>query len=181
MDSVRHSLDQGALGDLFPLVYHELRQIAAHAMAGEGPITISATALVDEAYSRLANSPVTYGDKEHLRALAALEMRRILVDEAKRRKALKRGGDWTRLTWSPEIGPDSRTSELDLEVVDRAVERLAAIDEREARIVELLCFGGMTIDQVAKTLGVSPRTVDNDWSHAKAWLRVHLEGLRDGT
>ncbi|HMB71313.1 MAG TPA: ECF-type sigma factor [bacterium] len=163
---------------LFDAVYRELHGIARRLMSSQRPDhTLQPTALVHEAYLKLANaSSVTWEGRAHFLRVAAKAMRQILINHARDRVAQKRGGERTRVTLQEELtGRPDRTLEI-LELND-ALERLAARDERMAQVVELRVFAGMRIREVALVLGVSPRTVDTDWKVAKLWLTDEL--LRD--
>jgi RNA polymerase sigma factor (TIGR02999 family) len=164
--------------DLFPHVYGELRRLARGYMSRETPgHTLQPTALVHEAYLKLVDQTrVDWRGKTHFFAVGARIMRRLLVDHARERGAQKRGGGWRAVTLSDVLGPvgsDALDPEQLLDL-DGALERLAEIDEREAKVVTLRFFGGLTVEQVADVLGVSKRTVENDWRHAQAWLRRRL-------
>jgi RNA polymerase sigma-70 factor (ECF subfamily) len=163
---------------LFPIVYEELRRLARGYMSREpAGHTLQPTALVHEAYLKLVDQTrADWKGKTHFFAVGARVMRRLLVDHARERGAHKRGAGWRRVTLSGIL--DSAPAEglgperlLDL---NAALEHLAELDEREARVVTLRSFGGLTVEQVAEVLGVSRRTVDNDWRHAQAWLRREL-------
>ena len=166
-----------AVDRLLPLVYAELRRIAHRQLAAEAPgHTLSTTALVHEAYLRLADqSRAEWVDRQQFLAVAARTMRRVLVDYARRHWAQRRGGGAHRHPVALEDAEDagalavaSRADEL--LALDEALERLAAVDERLARVVECRFFGGLTEPETAEALGVSPRTVGRDWLMAKAWL-----------
>ena len=162
-------------GDLVPLVYDELRRLAHHYMRGERPDhVLQTTALVNEAYLRLAGmSRMQWRDRTHFLAMAATQMRRILVDYARERNAGKRGGGdlhVTAIDGAAEI-PDRG---LDVTALDAALDELARFDAQQARIVELRFFGGLTMEETAKALDISPATVGRDWVSAKAWLHHHL-------
>jgi len=169
--------DQEALDELTPLVYEELRQQAARYLRKERPNhSLQATALINEAFLRLIDvKDVQWQNRAHFFAIAANLMRRILVDHARRRDAEKRGGSQVCLTldeglaWANE--PD-----VDLLAIDEALDRLAIIDEQQARIVELRFFSGLTVEETATALGVSPKTVKRDWSVARAWLKREIGG-----
>lgn len=176
---ILQSIDQGdrqAAEELLPLVYEELRKLAAARMAQESPDhTLQPTALVHEAYLRLVGS----GDKRpwesrgHFFAAAAEAMRRILVDSARRKQALKRGGDLDRSEFDPTQVP-ARHSVEELLAIDEALDRLAEEDAQAAELVKLRYFSGLSIPQAASVLGVSPRTADRLWAFAKAWLSQQL-------
>ena len=169
-----------ALDDLMPIVYADLRRVAAGYMRREAPgHALQPTALVHEAYVRLIDQKqVKWRNRAHFFGVAAGMMRRILVDNARRRRAGKRGGDWERVTLAgDEVAQDSH-HEIDVLALHEALERLAAFDPQQERIVELRYFGGLTIDETAEVLGISAATVVREWTIAKAWLRADL--LRSG-
>lgn len=167
--------------ELLPLVYDTLRALARSQLQREGAgHSLQPTDLVHEAYERLADqSRVDWRGRAHFLAVAATVMRRLLVDHARRRGRQKRGGGAQRVTLSGLAAPAE--SELDLEellALDEALEKLRALDEREARVVELRYFGGLGVQEIASVLQVSERTVRNDWNFARAWLRQALaEGV----
>jgi RNA polymerase sigma factor (TIGR02999 family) len=161
---------------LFPLVYAELRRLAHHYLARErSGHTLQATALVHEVYLRLIpQDEATWEDRGKFIAIAAHVMREILVDYARSRNRLKRGGEHQRVA----LPDDLATIDGDLgrwEDLDRALDRLAQLDPRQAKVVELRYIGGLTVEEAAQVLGVSPKTVKRDWSVARAWLRRELE------
>jgi len=170
--------DGAAAERLFPLVYEELHRIASAYMRGERPgHTLQATALVHEAFLRLAGSPqeaAPFDSRRHFVATAAVAMRRILVNHAKAKAAEKRGGGQAVFALDDIAAEFSRRS-IDLITLEEALERLAALDARQARLVELRFFGGMTFEDCAKTLGLSVRMVHYEWAHARAWLRDQIE------
>jgi RNA polymerase sigma factor (TIGR02999 family) len=164
---------------LIPQVYGELRRLAAHYMRLErGNHTLQPTALVNEAYTRLVQQPqIPWQNRAHFFATASQLMRHILVDHARARRAGKRGGVHRQVTLddsllpSPEQAPQ-RT--IDVLILDQALENLAQFDPRQARIVELHFFGGLTFAEIALVLKVTERTVKRDWSMARAWLKGEL-------
>jgi RNA polymerase sigma factor (TIGR02999 family) len=162
-------------GDLVPLVYDELRRLAHHYMRGERPDhVLQTTALVNEAYLRLAGlSRMEWRDRTHFFAMAATQMRRILVDYARERDAGKRGGG-VHVTSLDGLAADVPDRGVDVTALDAALEQLARFDAQQARIVELRFFGGLTMDETAKTLQISPATVGREWVSARAWLYHHL-------
>ena len=165
--------DQEALGKLTPIVYQELRRLAHNYMRQEpADHLLQTTALVHEAYMRLVGEDIHWEGREHFYAIAANQMRRILVDYARRRRAQKRGGGAGELPLEEaEQKPDaSRAPDLELLALDRGLERLAVVDERKCRVVELRFFGGMTIDETAAVLGLSHATVERELKMARAWL-----------
>ena len=167
--------DKDAARALVPLVYEELRRIAANLMRGESPNhTLQTTALVHEAYLRLAQPQGTvWKDRAHFFAVAAKVMRQILVDHARARKADKRGG--TAPLPLEYLDPAMNLEDPDrVLAIDAALSRLAALDERQCRIVELRVFAGMTVDETATALEISSRTVKREWQLARAWLYGEL-------
>jgi RNA polymerase sigma factor (TIGR02999 family) len=168
-----------ALEALLPLVYDELRRQAAAYMRRERPgQTIQATALVHEAYLRLMREPNTrWQNRAHFCAIAANSMRQILVERARARGRLKRAGDQQRITLSETIPAAQTADALDVEQLDAALSRLGEMDAELARLVELRFFGGLSIDETAEVLGVSPATVKRSWATARAWLKREMHGL----
>ena len=166
-----------ALDALLPLVYDELRRVARAHLRRERPgQTLQATGLVHEAYLRLMRERhVEWQNRAHFCAIAANSMRQILVERARARKAAKRGGEWARLSLHEELAaaPDAG---VDIEALDQALARLAARDADQARLVELRYFGGLTIEETADVLQVSPATVKRSWMVARAWLKKELDG-----
>lgn len=169
--------DQRALDELTPLVYEELRKQAARYLRRERRgHTLQTTDVIHEAYLRLVDANgVHWQSRTHFFAIAANLMRRILVDHARRRDATKRGGSQVRLPLD-EARAVAEGTEVDLLAIDEALDRLAAIDPQQARVVELRFFSGLTVDETAAALGVSPKTVKRDWSVARAWLRREIGG-----
>lgn len=167
--------DQQALEDLAPLVYDELRQQAARYLRKERPNhSLQATALIHEAFLRLIDvKEVEWQNRAHFFAIAANLMRRILVDHARKRDAEKRGGSQIWLTLDESLAVAQET-DVDLLAIDEALDRLAAIDPQQARIVELRFFSGLTVEETATALDISPKTVKRDWSVARAWLRREI-------
>jgi RNA polymerase sigma factor (TIGR02999 family) len=162
--------DRAALDRLVGTLYGELRRIAAAQMAGGGASTLQPTAVVHEAYLKIAGSGATpYSGRAHFLAAAARAMRHVLIDHARARGADKRWGALTRVTLgsADSGGPAPEVEILD---VDRALERLAARDREKAEVVELRFFGGLTVEETAEVLGISTATVKRHWSFAKAWL-----------
>ena len=160
------------------MVYDELRRLAKGYLYRETPgHTLQPTALVHEAYLKLVDQTrADWQGKTHFFAVGAHVMRRLLVDHARERGAQKRGGGWQAVTLAGvggEIAFEALGREQLLDL-NAALERLAELDEREARVVTLRFFGGLTVEQVAEAVGVSKRTVENDWRHAQAWLRNEL-------
>lgn len=164
-----------ALDKLMPIVYEELRRQAARYLKHERQgHTLQTTALVHEAYVRLIDQAgVRWQNRAHFYGIAAEMMRRILVDHARKRNAAKRGGDAVKVTLNEEVQPAPEQN-LDLIAVDEALNRLAALDQQQARVVELRFFGGLNVEETAEVLGISDRTVKRDWSVARAWIRREL-------
>lgn len=162
--------DGNAPGELLPLVYGELRKLAQGYMQNErSDHTLQATALVHEAYIRLVDwEKVSWQNKAHFFAVAAQVMRKILVDYAREKKARKR--DFGQKLALDEAVSFSTTQEIDISALDEALENLEKFDEQQARIVELRFFGGLTIEETAHILEISPATVKREWTVAKAWL-----------
>jgi len=167
---------------VFELVYGELRRVASGLLARErAGHTLQPTALVHEVFLRLVDqTSLRPNDRAHFLAIAARAMRRILIDHARARGAAKRGGDWQRVTvlTGEDIGggdPDSAKA-IELMDLNEALERLAAMDERAARVAEMRLFAGMTVRETAEALGISPRSVDDDWATARAWLSREIRG-----
>ena len=168
--------DEKALETLSRAVYDELRRLARNYMRGERPgHTLDATALVHEAFVRIIDwKSVEWKSRAHFFAVASQMMRRILVDHARARRNLKRGGEWKQLSLSAvEFLPENRRT--DLLDIDEALETLKRVDARKAKVVELRFFGGLTVEETASVLDVSSDTVLNDWRFAKAWLLRELE------
>jgi len=166
--------DQGAFEQLTPLVYDELRRRARQYLRAERPNhTLRPTALVHEVYLRLAGlDQVDWQDRAHFFALAARQMRRILVDSARARKYQKHGGGTVNVTFDEAFAVAARHP--DLVALDDALSALTAQDERKARVVELRFFGGLTNEEIAAELGISTDTVTRDWQMAKLWLHREL-------
>ena len=167
--------DQAALNKLMPLVYAELRRLAHHYMSQEGAgHTLQTTALVNEAYLRLVNQKqAAWQNRAQFIGIAAQLMRRVLIDDARSHDSAKRGGGIrpVELDEAAALSPTQAESVL---AVDEALEHLAGLDPRKARIVELRYFGGLTVDETAEVLKISSVTVMRDWSFAKAWLHREL-------
>ena len=164
------SKDAPKAEDVAPLVYDELRRVAAAYMRRERPgQTLQATALVHEAYLRLAQAGTPWNDRRHFVGIAARSMRQILVERARARGAQKRWGGMNRvsITDSLALAADPETM---LPALDEAITRLAAIDAEQARIVELRYFAGMSVEEAADAMGMSPATLKRRWSLARAWL-----------
>lgn len=173
--------DKAALDKLVPVVYQELRRLAAYYMRRERPgHTLQTSALVNEAYMRLVDySQMRWQSRAHFFAVAAQAMRRILVEHARKRHFAKRGGGAVKVSFD-EAAIVSQEQAADLVALDDALTSLEAMDERKARIVELRYIGGLNIEETAEVLGISPATVQREWRAAKAWLYREInEGARD--
>jgi RNA polymerase sigma factor (TIGR02999 family) len=176
-----NALERGqphAAEQLLPLVYEELRRLAARKMRCEAPDhTLQPTALVHEAYLRLVGSGEErqWDSRAHFFAAAAEAMRRILIEEARRKHSAKRGGGLVRQTLEADalVQPDDHSGLLAL---DEALTKLAARDPESARLVELRFFAGLTVEQAARALGISPRAATRNWTYARAWLRREIDG-----
>jgi RNA polymerase sigma factor (TIGR02999 family) len=174
--------DPAAEAKLLPLVYDQLRRQAAHQLRRERPgHSLSPTAVVHELYLRLVpQERALWTNRTQFFAVASRLIRRVLVDHARARGAAKRAGDWQRVTLAEDVaggGP----RDVELLALDRALEELAALDERRARLVELRYFGGLSLEETAEALAVSPATVSREWQLARAWLHHRLAGAPPAT
>jgi RNA polymerase sigma factor (TIGR02999 family) len=175
LDAIQHGDPSGAQ-QLLPLIYDELRKLAAQKIALERPgQTLQATALVHEAYIRLVDTEQAqhWNSRGHLFAAAAEAMRRILVEQARHKDTAKAGGEFQRISLSA-IEPLLPNPAVDLLELNDALDKLAAKDPRKAELVKLRFFAGLTIEQAAEVLGISTSTADADWAYAKSWLRVAM-------
>ena len=175
--------DKAALDRLTPLVYDEIRRIAHRYVQREHEgQTLQTTALVNEAYLRLAGSAnIAWQNRAHFFAVTAQVMRRILIDHARRRHYVKHGGEAQRVAFEVAISEAAQMSEpraAELLALDEALAELAKLDPRKSRVVELRYFGGLNLEETAKVLAVSPMTVRRDWRAAKAWLYKRVKGER---
>jgi RNA polymerase sigma factor (TIGR02999 family) len=171
--------DRQAASQLLPLVYDELRKLATHRMSSERAAhVLQPTALVHEAYLRLVGpeNATSWDGRGHFFAAAAEAMRRILIDNARRVGREKRGGDRVQLELHDEHPSEVQTDADDLLSLDDALIQLEKEDAQLAKLVELRYFAGMTIDDTAQVLRISPRTVKRDWAYARAWLKRHMDG-----
>jgi RNA polymerase sigma factor (TIGR02999 family) len=170
-------------GELLESAYQQLRGLAAFRLRAEpADVAIQPTELVHEAYMRMVRQDeVDYAGRTHFVALASEAMRRILVDDARKRKAIKRGGGRARVTVHESALADPNDGGVDVLALDEALSRLARLDERQARVVELRFFGGLSIEDVSLVLGVARSTVTEDWRMARAWLRAELSGADGAT
>lgn len=169
--------DQGALDELMPLVYDNMRDMAHYRLLGErSDHTLNTTALVHEAYLKLVQfNRIDWENRAHFFGIASQVMRNVLVDYAVKKKAEKRGGNRQRVT----LGNQDIATEVnlyDILSIHQALERLAEIDERQVRVVECRFFGGLTLEETAKALDISTATVSRDWNMARAWLNRELTG-----
>jgi len=173
-----HAGDERAADQLLPLVYHELHRLAKAYMRREREgHTLQPTALVNEAYMRLAHNDVDWKNREHFIGIAAHVMRRVLVDYARQRNADFRGGGLKRIEMKDDIATvEARLDEVVM--LDEALDRLARDKPRQARIVELRYFGGLSVEQIAAVLAIAPRSVKRDWSLARVWLFQELQPRR---
>ena len=184
VSQILFAIEQGdphAAEQLLPLVYDELRKLAAQKLAQEKPgQTLQATALVHEAYLRLVDGEKIqqWNSRGHFFAAAAEAMRRILVENARRKKTAKAGGHQRRIALS-DVEPAIEEPRVDLLALDEALALLEAKDKRKADVIKLRFFGGLTNAQAAEALGISPATADNDWAYAKTWLRVAMRNDTD--
>jgi RNA polymerase sigma factor (TIGR02999 family) len=175
LSAIEHG-DPRAAGELLPLVYDELRRLAAAQMAREKPgHTLDATALVHEAYLRVVGDHA-FADRRHFFRVAAEAMRRILVDRARRKGRAKRGGDHQRVPLS-KVGPATETPADELLVLDEVLDRFAAVDPLKAELVKLRFLVGLSEEEAAVTLGISRATASRYWTYARAWLINALDGI----
>ena len=169
--------DRAAFDQLLPRVYEELKQIANQYLAGEQrPDVLQATGLVHEAYLRLIDQrKARYEDRSHFLAVASTVMRRVLLDHVRARKAAKRGGSEQIVQLDTLSELQLATEPVDLLAFDDVLTQLEDLNPRHAKVVEMRFFGGLTVEETATALGVSPATVKNDWRAARAWLAMQLE------
>jgi len=180
LTAIEHG-DSNAADKLLPLVYEELRKLAAHRMANEAAgHTLQATALVHEAWLRLvAKESPKFANRAHFFAAAAEAMRRILIDNARRKRALRHGGGQQRVDFEQAELASAIADDDQLLAVNDALDKLAAQNRAEAELVKLRYFVGMTLNEAAEALGISERTADNYWAHARAWLFHEIRSQRD--
>src|SRR5689334_15791586 len=166
---------EGALDDLLPVIHGELRrQAASHLRREKANHTLQPTALVNEAFLKLVDQRgVRWQNKAHFFGVAAQAMRRILIDHARTRRRIKRGGVQHAVTLDEGMLAEQARS-IDVMALDQALTRLAAIDPRQARVVELRFFGGLSVEETAEVMALSPATVKREWAMAKAWLYAEL-------
>ena len=167
--------ESSAREELVPLVYEELRRLARHCLMQQRPDhTLESAALVHEAYLRLVEqSSVRWNDRVHFFAVAAQLMRRILVDHARRKAAAKRGGAQVTMTLNEDLAP-AKQKGLDVVALDDALHELSRMNQQHGRVVELRFFAGLSIEETAEALAISPATVKRDWAVARAWLYREL-------
>ena len=165
-----------ALNDTFSLVYEELRRLASSVRRNEARLTINSTALVDEAWVKLKNSPqVAVTSVTHFKCIAAHAMRQVLVDEARRRSSRKRGGSGEAVFVALDESDDASVcSDLELLDLDAALKELSVMNPRQAQVIEHRFFGGMNVSETAEALDVSESVVERDWKVAKAWLAARI-------
>ena len=178
LESIEHG-DPKAADKLLPLVYEELRKLAASKMANEAPNqTLQPTALVHEAWLRLVgNDNPQFANRAHFFSAAAEAMRRILIDKARRKRAPRHGGDQQRVDLA-DVEVAAPGDDDQLLAVNDALDKLAAQNQLEAELVKLRYFVGMTLEEAAEVLGISARTADNYWAHARAWLYRAIKAQR---
>jgi RNA polymerase sigma factor (TIGR02999 family) len=169
--------DPAAADRLLPLVYGELRQLAGGYFRQQGQgHTLQPTALVHEAYLKLVHQPTaTFRSRAHFMAVAARAMKQILIDRARRADALARGGGRQRVALDDEAAAKEEAAAFDILALDTIMIRLASLDERKAKVVEMRIFGGMSIEEVSEALDISRTTVTKDWRMARAWLARELQ------
>ena len=177
----RPGATKASVEELFPLVYDELRRLAAGQLRRmQGPKSLQATALVHEAYLKMAErESAEWQDRTHFVALGAIAMRHVLVDHARRRGAQKRGGNVKPVTLNEELIAGDE-GEIDVLFLEEHLRRLEGANARQARIVELRFYGGMSSDEIAEVLGIASRTVKRDWQSARAWLMIEMAGTELG-
>ena len=171
--------DPKAAGDLLPLVYDELRKLAAAKMAQEKPgQTLQATALVHDAYLRLVDVEKAqhWDSRGHFFSAAAEAMRRILVDQSRRKRTRKAGGDHQRIPLA-DAELQIEAPDLDVLALDDALKRLEARNPRQAELIKVRFFAGLTIEKAARALGISTSTAENDWAYARTWLRIEMDRM----
>jgi len=169
----QHAMTDGLMVE----TYEHMKKLAAHYLKSEmATVSLSPTVLVHEAYMKLSKQTLdTFQSKGHFMALAATMMRRILVDHARSRNRIKRGGEMVRVVFDEEMKITSN-KDRDVLAIDELLEELQQLDSRQAKIIEMRFFGGMTVPEVAEVLDLSTRTIENEWKMCRAWLRKRLEG-----
>ena len=175
VDSVFHGIDQATLDTLFSAAYEELRRLAAIVKKSDSSATLSPTTLVNEAWLKLSRTPPAgFTSEIHFKRIAARAMRQILVDAARRKSAVRHGGDLVAVTFDDGI-EQTIAAASDLLVLDDALRELASVNPRQASMIEARFFGGLDVKETAELLGISEATVLRDWRAAKAWLAVELQ------
>jgi len=169
--------DDSALDPLVEHAYDELRRVAERYVRRERAASVQATELVHEAYMRMArDTPLRFENRAHLIGIAAIAMRRFLVERARRRGAAKRGGVQVQITLDEALLATDPSTTVDIVGLDRALTQLASLSPSQARIVELRYFGGLSVEETAEAMGISAATVKRHWTIAKAWLLREIEG-----
>ena len=168
-----HAMSNDTPRDLGELTYQQLRRIAAARMRVPGNITLQPTALVHEVWLKVADQ-AAHLEREHFLSLAARAMRQIIIDHARARGAAKRGGGQLQVSLTGLATPADGGGLTDVLALDAVLTRLAELDPRRARVVELRYFGGLTLEQTAEVVGIHTSTVSAEWAHARAWLRQHM-------
>lgn len=181
LEKSRAGADENAINQLVERLYTELHDLAAVYFRKERMgHTLQPTALVHEAYLKLVDrAKIDWQGEAHFFAVCARAMRQVLVDHARRKRRLRRGGDQTILTIDERIDPHKSLNNVDALEFNELLEKLERLDARQAKVVELRFFGGLSIAQIADYLGVSKRTIEGDWTHARAWLAAELSRDRD--
>jgi RNA polymerase sigma factor (TIGR02999 family) len=168
---------QDDVSELLPVIYDQLRKIAGSYLRGQQGHTLQTTAVVHEAFLRLARKDgAAFQDRNHFLAVASIAMRQVLIDHARRKTTQKRGGGQRAITLDGPVQlGDAEGAAVDMLALDAALNRLADLAPRQARVVELMFFGGLTAEEAAQALGVSLRLVEKEWRRARAWLQQELE------
>lgn len=175
LDAIREG-DESAYDRLIPLIYDDLRRLAASRMRRERPDhTLQPTELVNEAFLRLAGGPSRWENRAHFFGAAAEAMRRVLIDHARKRSSQKRGGGAEHVTFQ-DLAVQAEDPEVDLLALDDALTALAEVDPRLSQVVHLRYFAGLSVEETAELLQVSPATVKRDWTYARAWLYERMGG-----
>jgi RNA polymerase sigma factor (TIGR02999 family) len=170
--------DKAAMNDLLPLVYDELHRLArAYFRRERGEHTLQPTALVHEAYIRLVDQRAPLESRGHFMAVAATQMRRILLDYARKHRAARRGGNDQKVLLEDTM-VISEQQPVDMIALNTALEKLASLDQRQSQLVELRFFGGLSVEETAEVMGISPATVKRDWSSARAFLHREIAGYK---
>jgi RNA polymerase sigma factor (TIGR02999 family) len=169
--------ERAAVDSLLPHVYDKLRSLAHRQLAGDGAHTLNTTALVNEAWLALAERDGGWRDRAHFLGYAAMTMRHILVDHARRKHALKRGGDQLALDWDAHELPVEEVAG-EMVALDAALDRLAEVDARLVRVVELRFFAGLSVEEAGEVLGITARSVVRDWKKARLFLHAAIDAAR---